>query len=39
MKDHVGEYRTLEFKIPVEKMNFKIAEDNTIQIIFPDINL
>ncbi|TXF77322.1 hypothetical protein [Chryseobacterium sp.] len=36
-KDHIGEYKTLEFEIPTEKMNFKIGENGLIEIIFPKI--
>lgn len=37
-KDHLGKNRILEFTIPVEKMIFKITEDNSIEIGFPDID-
>lgn len=38
-KDHFGKYKVLKFKIPVEKMTFKIAEDDIIEIIYPDIKI
>lgn len=38
-KDHLGKYRILKFIIPVEKMIFKVTEDEKIEIIFPDIEL
>jgi|GEM_PF-6858364 len=33
----MGNYRTLEFIIPVEKMTFKVTEEEEIEIIFPDL--
>ena len=36
-KNHFRKYKVLKFKIPVEKMTFKITEDEIIEIIYPDI--
>lgn len=38
-KNHFGKYKVLKFKIPVEKMTFKITEEDIIEIIFPDIEM
>lgn len=38
-KNHFGKYKVLKFKIPVEKMTFKITEDDIIEIIFPEIEM
>lgn len=36
-KDHMGEYKTLKFDIPIEQITFRIIEDNIIEIILPKI--
>jgi hypothetical protein len=33
----MGEYKTLKFNIPVEKIKFRIIEDDIIEIILPKI--
>lgn len=35
--NHTGKFKILKFKIPVEKMSFTVADDDSIEIIFPDI--